>query len=68
MDEKQIIEVLSKSPCKGLCSTTVGDDICKGCGRTYFEVINWNSMSETEKREVIDACNERRIAKDTKRY
>ena len=29
------------SPCAGYCSTSHGDEICKGCGRTFDEVINW---------------------------
>ncbi len=41
---------LTDSPCIGVCSTTnVGDDICRGCGRTADEVIYWNTFSEEEK-------------------
>lgn len=40
------------SPCIGKCSTTYGDDICKGCGRTYLEVINWIIFTEEEKAAV----------------
>lgn len=36
------------SPCIGVCSTLF-DDICKGCGRTAFEVSNWVFFSEEEK-------------------
>jgi len=39
------------SPCIGVC-TTLYDEVCKGCGRTYLEVSNWNSMSQTEKDSV----------------
>ena len=38
-----------ESPCVGRCSTTYGDDICKGCGRTFLEVINWIVLSDEEK-------------------
>lgn len=43
-----------KTPCIGICSTTsFGDKICRGCKRYNFEVINWNSYSEQEKRAVF---------------
>ena len=41
-----------ESPCVALCSTAVGDDICRGCGRTFVEVANWVAMSEAE-REIV---------------
>lgn len=37
------------SPCIAICSTSQGDDICKGCGRTFDEVTRWVGMSDTEK-------------------
>ncbi|MDA0572335.1 DUF1289 domain-containing protein [Burkholderia gladioli] len=39
------------SPCIGVCSTLF-DDVCKGCGRTAFEVANWVFMSEEEKAAI----------------
>lgn len=43
-----------QTPCIGICSTTsFGDKICRGCKRYNFEVINWNSYSEQEKRAVF---------------
>jgi len=41
-----------ESPCIGQCSTTYGDDICKGCGRTFIEVINWIIFDDAEKAVV----------------
>jgi hypothetical protein len=41
------------SPCIAVC-TTLYDDFCKGCGRTYYEVALWTSMSEADKKEVWD--------------
>ena len=38
------------TPCIAICSTSQGDSLCKGCGRTEEEVQNWPSMSPTEKR------------------
>lgn len=40
------------SPCIGQCSTTYGDDVCRGCGRTYLEVINWIMFDDREKAQV----------------
>lgn len=37
------------SPCIGYCSTSFGDDICKGCGRNFLEVIQWNTMDDPAK-------------------
>ena len=38
------------TPCIAICSTSQGDDLCKGCGRTFGEVQHWLSMSPAEKR------------------
>ncbi|MBP8147960.1 MAG: DUF3717 domain-containing protein, partial [Acidovorax sp.] len=29
------------TPCIAICSTSQGDDLCKGCGRTFDEVQHW---------------------------
>ncbi|VVD59401.1 hypothetical protein PAQ31011_00017 [Pandoraea aquatica] len=39
------------SPCIGVCSTLF-DDVCKGCGRTAYEVSNWVFFTEQEKAAV----------------
>lgn len=50
---------LTDSPCIGVCSATaLGDAVCIGCGRTFDEVILWNTLSDDEKR----AINSRLIA------
>ena len=38
------------APCIAICSTSQGDDICKGCGRTAGEVQHWPTMTPGEKR------------------
>jgi predicted Fe-S protein YdhL (DUF1289 family) len=40
------------APCIAICSTSQGDAVCKGCGRTFDEVQHWTSMSPAEKRIV----------------
>ena len=40
------------APCIAICSTSQGDEICKGCGRTFDEVQHWPSYTPTQKRSV----------------
>ncbi len=40
------------TPCIAICSTSQGDDVCKGCGRSFEEVQRWPAMSPAEKRRV----------------
>jgi len=50
-DNQQSSFVQTDSPCVAICSTLF-DDICRGCGRTAFEVANWVFMTEEEKQVV----------------
>ncbi len=45
------------TPCVGVCSTGIGDSVCRGCKRFDFEVIRWNAYTESEK-----AAIDRRLA------
>lgn len=38
-----------KTPCVGICSTGIGDDVCRGCKRYAHEVTAWNGYSYQEK-------------------
>jgi predicted Fe-S protein YdhL (DUF1289 family) len=38
------------TPCIAICSTSQGDALCKGCGRTFEEVQLWPQMHPVEKR------------------
>lgn len=40
------------APCIAICSTSQGDAVCKGCGRTELEVRDWPAMSPFAKRTV----------------
>ena len=40
------------APCIAICSTSQGDDVCKGCGRTFDEVQRWPEMTPAEKRDT----------------
>ena len=43
----------SSTPCLGICSTTFGDEVCKGCKRFSHEIVNWTKYS-LEEREIIN--------------
>ncbi|QSM00585.1 DUF1289 domain-containing protein [Oceanospirillum phage vB_OliS_GJ44] len=47
------MEKLIKTPCIGRCTCTLGDDVCKGCGRTADQVRDWNRYSDSEKIKVL---------------
>jgi predicted Fe-S protein YdhL (DUF1289 family) len=40
------------TPCIAICSTSQGDDCCKGCGRSFAEVQHWLAYSPAQKRAV----------------
>lgn len=42
-----------KAPCIGVCSTSLGDSVCRGCKRFAHEIIAWNSYSEQERGLVV---------------
>lgn len=43
-----------KTPCIGVCSTGIGDSVCRGCKRFGHEVIRWNGYSEQERQVIVD--------------
>ena len=40
------------SPCIGICSTTYGDLVCRGCKRFAHEVVDWNRYDE-DQRQIV---------------
>lgn len=38
-----------KTPCIGVCSTGIGDSVCRGCKRFSHEVIDWNRYTPAQK-------------------
>lgn len=40
------------APCIAICTTSQGDMVCKGCGRTFEEVQYWTAMTPPQKRAV----------------
>ena len=43
-----------KTPCIGVCSTGIGDVVCRGCKRFAHEVIGWNGYTEEQRQLVVD--------------
>ena len=63
----------STTPCLGICSTTYGDSVCKGCKRFVHEVIDWNKFNSNEKELVNTRLEEFKIIvlknrKENKKY
>ena len=41
------------TPCVGLCSTTYGDSVCRGCKRFAHEIVDWNRYDDQQKSAVL---------------
>lgn len=50
-----------KTPCIGVCSTGIGDSVCRGCKRFAHEIVDWNGYSN-EQRYFIALRLERFLA------
>ncbi len=57
MEQLEFFEITS--PCIGLCQTDPRG-YCKGCLRNRDERFNWLNLSDTQKREVIRLCQQRK--------
>ena len=44
----------STTPCLGICTTTFGDQVCKGCKRFSHEIVGWTRFSLEERAFVND--------------
>ncbi len=56
------------APCIAICSTSQGDDICKGCGRSFDEVQHWPVLTPAEKRMVWRRITQQATAWRFNRY
>ena len=43
-----------ETPCIGVCSTGIGDEVCRGCKRYAREVIDWNAYSDDERGSILN--------------
>ena len=51
----------SSTPCLGICSTTFGDEVCKGCKRFAHEIVGWTKYSRGEREIVNDRLEKFKI-------
>ncbi len=51
----------SSTPCLGICSTTFGDEVCKGCKRFAHEIVSWTKYSQKEREIVNDRLEKFKI-------
>ena len=49
------MQLKKRTPCVGICSTTYGDLVCRGCKRFAHEIVQWNGYDATQQ----DAVRER---------
>jgi hypothetical protein len=42
-----------KTPCIGVCSTGIGDNVCRGCKRYSHEVVHWNGYTPKQKVSIL---------------
>lgn len=47
-----MLERKIRTPCIGVCSTGLGDTVCRGCKRFLHEVTDWNAYSEADRTAV----------------
>ena len=40
---------LRRTPCIGICSTTYGDLVCRGCNRFAHEIVGWNGYDDRQR-------------------
>ena len=40
------------SPCIGIC--TISKEYCVGCGRSLEEISSWTSLTDKERKQVIE--------------
>ena len=52
------MEATIKTPCVGICSTALGDPVCRGCKRFNHEVTQWNGYTSGEKQNVVNRIAE----------
>jgi predicted Fe-S protein YdhL (DUF1289 family) len=54
-------QVRVESPCIGVCAIDEANGFCQGCYRTIDEIKTWFEMSQVEKRNLLEALEERQL-------
>lgn len=44
--------IVRSTPCVGICSTTYGDLICRGCKRFSHEIVAWNIYNDNQRERI----------------
>jgi hypothetical protein len=42
------VQLKNRTPCVGICSTTYGDLVCRGCKRFSHEIVQWNGYDKDQ--------------------
>ena len=50
--ENPFDQVTASTPCVGICSTTYGDLVCRGCKRFSHEIVRWNNLDLSQRNHV----------------
>lgn len=58
----EAVEKPVASPCVSICALDE-EDICIGCQRNVDEIIRWSRLNNSERREVLQRCHERALAR-----
>ncbi|HEX4028576.1 MAG TPA: DUF1289 domain-containing protein [Rhizomicrobium sp.] len=48
-----------KSPCVKICTYDPDSGLCRACGRTLEEIGDWFTMTDAERRAVMEELPER---------
>ncbi len=49
-----------RTPCVGICSTTYGDLVCRGCKRFAHEIVQWNGFAQDQRDRVWERLHDLR--------
>ena len=63
----QHVARLRRTPCIGICSTTYGDLVCRGCKRFAHEIVGWNGYRD-EQRDLVWARLHALLAQSVRVY
>jgi predicted Fe-S protein YdhL (DUF1289 family) len=51
-----------ETPCIGVCEIDRAARVCRGCARTIAEIAAWSSMTDAERRRIMDTLAARKAA------
>jgi predicted Fe-S protein YdhL (DUF1289 family) len=54
--------IVRSTPCIGICSTTYGDLVCRGCKRFAHEIVAWNTYTDAQRERVWQRLQQLRDA------